>query len=343
MTMRSFGSDNHSGVHPAIMEALVSANRDHCPSYGNDHWTRQAESDIRAAFSPRAEVAFVFNGTGANCVALQAITRPHHAILVAETGHIWADECGAPGRLTGCQVIPIATPQGKLTPGLLAPYLTGFGDEHRAQPHVVSLSQCTELGTVYTRPELLALSALVHSHGMLLHMDGARLSNACASLDCSLSSVTAEAGVDIVSFGGTKNGLMFGETVIALTPEAQGALAYVRKQTTQLASKMRFLSAQFSAYLRDSLWLANAQTANAMAQQLSKALRELPHVQLVYPTEANEVFVSLPHPAIRQLQEEFYFYVWEEAAGVCRFVTSWNTVSSDVEDLVKRIKHLISS
>lgn len=341
--MHSFGSDNHSGVHPLILEALVSANVGHSEAYGEDAWTRQAEADVRAAFSPRAEVAFVFNGTGANCVALGALTRPYQSILTAATGHIWVDECGAPGRFTGCQVQPIATPDGKLTPALLQPYLHGFGDVHHSQPHVVYISQSTELGTVYRPAELLALSELVHSYGMLLYMDGARLSNACAALGCSLRALTAEVGVDMVSFGGTKNGLLYGEAVVALSAEASAGLAFARKQFGQLASKMRYVSASFSGYLRNDLWLKNARHANEMARMLAEALRGAVGVELAYPTEANEVFVNLPLRAISALREEFAFYVWDESTGLCRFVTSWDTEEEDVVQLVDAVRRVLGA
>ncbi|PIE84711.1 MAG: threonine aldolase [Bacteroidia bacterium] len=332
--MKSFGSDNYSGVHPRILEALVRANVGHVPAYGDDPHTQEALQKVRSIFSPRAEVFFVFNGTGGNAIALQACTRPYQSILTATTGHIAVDECNAPGRLTGCQIRTIDTPDGKLTPALVEQHLTGFGVPHHSQPHAVYISQCTELGTVYTPEEISSLATMLHGAGMMLCMDGARLANAAAYLRCSLADITTACGVDIVTLGGTKNGLMFGEAVVALSIEAQGELPYIRKQTTQLASKMRYISAQFAEYLTDDLWLRNAQQANAMARRLRQGLEELPFARLPYAQQSNQVFVILPPEKIARLEQDYVFYIWDEAQRIARLVCSFDTTEEEVDGLL---------
>ncbi|MBN2661065.1 MAG: aminotransferase class V-fold PLP-dependent enzyme, partial [Tannerellaceae bacterium] len=247
--MRSFASDNNSGVHPLVMDAVIKANENHAVGYGDDPWTAAAVTKIKEIFGEKASPFFVFNGTGANSVALQAVTRSFNSILCAETAHINVDECGAPGRMTGCAIVTIPTPDGKLTPELIKPHLHNFGVCHHSQPKVVYISQVTELGTVYTIEEVKAIADLLHAHNMYLHMDGARLANACAFLNCSMKQVTVNAGVDVLSFGGTKNGMMMGEAVVAFSPDIAENLMYFRKQSAQLASKLRYLSAQFIPYL----------------------------------------------------------------------------------------------
>ena len=247
--MRSFASDNNSGVHPEVMAAIIEANRDHAAGYGDDRWTERAAECVRQVFGEEARPFFLFNGTGANSVALQAVTRSFHSILCAATAHIYVDECNAPARMTGCQLIAVATPDGKLTPDLLRPHLQHFGDCHHAQPGAVYISPAAALGTLYTVEEVRAIASLVHAHGMKLHMDGARLANACAALGCTMREVTVDAGVDILSLGGTKNGMMMGEAVVAFREEVAADIKYYRKQSAQLASKMRYLSAQFIPYL----------------------------------------------------------------------------------------------
>ena len=255
--MRSFASDNNSGVHPAVMEALQQANHGHALGYGDDVWTQEATALIKKSFSESCEPFFVFNGTGSNVVALQIATRPYQSILCAETAHIYVDECGAPVKLSGCQIRPIATTDGKLTPELIQPYLRGFGDQHHSQPGVIYLSQCTELGTIYTQDELKAIARLAHQYGMYVHVDGARIANACAALECSLQEMTADCDIDVLSFGGTKNGLMMGECVVIFNSALQKEARFIRKQSAQLASKMRYLSCQFTAYLQNKIGRAH--------------------------------------------------------------------------------------
>ncbi len=332
--MRSFASDNNSGIHPAVVEAILRANTDHACGYGDDPWTREAVAALRRTFGEECEPLILFNGTGANSVALQLCTRPYQAILCAETAHIYVDECGAPARLTGCHVRPIATPDGKLTPELLRPHLAHFGDPHHSQPGVVYLSECTELGTLYTPKELRAITALAHEHGLYVHLDGARLANAAAALGVTLRALTTDCGIDVVSFGGTKNGLLQGESVIILNPALRAEAPFVRKQTAQLASKMRFLSCQFTAYLTDDLWLRNAQHANAMAQRLHEGLHALPGVRFTQRVESNQLFLTMPRAAIDRLREHYFFYFWNEAIDEIRFVTSFDTTEEDIAELL---------
>lgn len=336
--MRSFASDNNSGIHPLVMEALAQANRNHAVGYGEDSWTEQAVEKIRMAFTPECEPLFVFNGTGSNVVALQLCTQPYNSILCAETAHIYVDECGAPARMTGCQIRPIQTPDGKLTPALIRPYLCNFGEQHHSQPGALYISQCTELGTVYTPDEIQALADLVHAYGMYLHVDGARLANACVALDKSFRQLTVDCGVDVLSFGGTKNGLMMGECVVIFNPSLKDKARFVRKQSAQLASKMRFLSCQFTAYLTDNLWWKNAAHANDAARRLYEALRSLPGVHFTQKVESNQLFLTLPRPVIDILREKYFFYFWNEPANEIRLVTSFDTTEDDIAEFLTAVK-----
>lgn len=336
--MRSFASDNNSGVHPLVMEALNRANRDHAMGYGDDVWTEEAVRKIREAFTPDCEPLFVFNGTGSNAVALQLCTRPYNSVICAETAHIYVDECGAPARMTGCQIRPVATPDGKLTPELVRPYLCHFGEQHHSQPGAFYISQCTELGTVYRPDEIRALTELAHRHGMYVHMDGARLANACAALNLSFRQLTVDCGIDILSFGGTKNGLMLGESVIIFNPALKKEACFVRKQSAQLASKLRYLSCQFTAYLTDDLWLKNASHANRMAQLLYAGLKELPGVRFMQKVESNQLFLTMPRPVIDNLLKDYFFYFWNEEENEIRFVTSFDTTEQDIEELLHAIR-----
>lgn len=339
--MRSFASDNNSGVHPLIMDALIEANRDHAVGYGDDPWTAAAVARIKAVFGDSAAPFFVFNGTGANSIALQAVTHSFHAILCARTAHIYVDECGAPARMTGCAVIPIDTPDGKLTPEQVRPHLHNFGVCHHSQPRVVYISQVSELGTVYTVDEVKALADLVHSHGMYLHMDGARLANACVFLGCSMRALTVEAGVDVLSFGGTKNGMMMGEAVIAFRPEIAENMEYYRKQSAQLASKHRYLAAQFLPYLETDLWLRNARQANTAALRLAALLGRYPQVRFTQKVESNQLFFTLPAEALRKLQQHYFFYLWNEAVCEARLVTSWDTTEEDIERFGRTLNEIL--
>lgn len=335
--MRSFASDNNSGVHPLVMEALHQANTNHAVGYGDDKWTKEATLKIKEAFGSDCEPVFVFNGTGSNIIALQLMTRPYHSILCAETAHIYVDECGGPVKSTGCQIRPIVTNDGKLTPELIQPYLHGFGDQHHSQPGVIYLSQCTELGTIYTADELKAITGLAHRYGMQVHMDGARIANACAALNLSMRELTVDCGIDILSFGGTKNGLMMGECVVIFNQDLKKEALFVRKQSAQLASKMRYLSCQFTVYLTDELWLKNATHANVMAHKLYEALKDFPGVRFTQKVESNQLFLTMPRPVIDQLLRSYFFYFWNEAENEIRLVTSFDTTEEDINAFIQEL------
>lgn len=332
---RGFGSDNHAGVHPEVLAAIAEVNGGHAAPYGADGVTRRAEELLVRLFGEDCDSAFVFNGTGANCVGFAAAARSWESVICAESAHINSDECGAPERVGGVKLVPVQTPDGKLSPALVAPHLRGFGFEHHAQPRLISISNVTELGTVYTPAEVAALAELAHDHGMLLHCDGARLANAAVALGCSLRELTTDAGVDVLSLGGTKNGMMFGEAVVLCGEARSSHLAYVRKQSTQLASKMRYVSAQFLAMFGTDLWQRCARNANDMAARLAEAA-ESAGIELAYPVQANELFAWLPRATAAELATRFRFYVWDEVPDerdrvLVRWVTSWDTEPSDVE------------
>ncbi|ARQ72039.1 threonine aldolase family protein [Streptomyces marincola] len=328
---RGFASDNYAGVHPEILAALSLANGGHQPAYGADDYTAHLQHIFRAHFGPRTEAFPVFNGTGANVVALQALTDRWGAVVTTTNAHVHTDECGAPERVGGLKLLPVPTPDGKLTPDLVAREAYGFEDQHRAMPQVVSLTQSTELGTLYTPEEIRAVADFAHERGMALHVDGARIANAAAALGLPLRAFTTDVGVDVVSFGGTKNGMLFGEAVVVLRPEAVRAMPHVRKQSMQLAAKMRFVSAQFEALLAGDLWLRSAGRANAMAARLAAAVRDVPGVRVLHPVQANVVFARLPHETIERLGKRHRFYVWDETAGDVRWMCSHDTTEADVD------------
>jgi threonine aldolase len=339
---RGFASDNYAGALPEVIAALAAANEAHAPAYGSDPWNAALEERFRGLFGPDARGFLVFNGTGANVVALRAVTQPWSAVVCTENAHLNVDEGGAPERVGGLKLLPVATPDGKLTPELVAPKLIRFGDEHAVQPRVVSITQSTELGTVYSVEEIRALADQAHEHGMLLHVDGARLANAAAALDVPLRALTTDAGVDALSFGGTKTGLMLGEAVILLRPELGEGIEYLRKQSMQLASKMRFLAAQFDALLEEDRWRAAAGHANAMARRLADALAGVPGIELTQRVEANAVFAILPAAVTTRLQERWRFYVWDEATGEVRWMCSWDTTPEDVDSFASDIRSALA-
>lgn len=336
--MRSFGSDNHSGIHPLILEAIQDANADHTFAYGDDPLTAQVVNRLRELFGPQADPYLVFNGTGANVLALRTLTRPYNAVICARTAHINVDECGAPEFQTGCKLLSVDTPDGKLTPELVATQLHGFGFQHHSQPGVVSISQPTELGTLYSVEEIRALADQAHKHGLYLHVDGARFANAVAALGVSPREMITDTGVDALSFGGTKNGMMLGEAVIFLRPELSKNAIYERKQLMQLASKMRFVAAQFNAYLRDDLWLALAARSNAAAAYLAARLEEIPEVTLTQAVQVNGLFARMPRTAAEKLRENYYFYDWDEARGEVRWMCSFDTTLEDIDGFVEALK-----
>jgi threonine aldolase len=290
---------------------------------------------FREEFGTDVKVFFVFNGTAANVLSLQALARPYHAVLCPELSHIYTDECGAPEKSTGCKLIPLPAPAGKLTVETVAQAYHGIGDQHHVQPRVISITQSTEMGTVYRRGEVEALARFAHERNMFLHMDGARISNAAAAERLTLRQATRDLGVDVLSFGGTKNGLMGVEAVVFFRPELAEDFLFVRKQGMQLASKMRYLSAQMEALLTNDLWRRNAEHANRMAQMLERSMRELPHVRIMYPVEANGVFAQIPREAIAKIQERYYFYIWSEEESVVRWMCSFDTTEDDVREFTR--------
>ncbi|MBQ9416988.1 MAG: threonine aldolase [Bacteroidales bacterium] len=337
---RGFGSDNHSGISPEVLQAIAQANSGHAIAYGDDECTLRLRTLFKEVFGSAAEVYPVFNGTGANILCLDTLCRSHEAVVCAETAHINVDECGAPQRIIGCRLLPIPTPDGKLTPDLVLPHLHGIGFEHHSQPRAISITQPTELGTIYTPSEIRTLADLAHSRDMYLHLDGARLANAAAALCLSFRELTTDLGVDILSFGGTKNGLLMGEACVVLNPtlasptpspsDTTPLLRYRRKQMSQLCSKMRFLSAQLEVYLTTNLWQRNASHSNHMAQLLKTSIEQLPGAEIAYPVQANSVFVKLPTAVWKRLQQRYFFYAWDEAADIVRFMCSFDTTESDI-------------
>ncbi len=334
----SFGSDNHAGVHPAVLQAIHDANCGPAVAYGADAHTEACIEKFRGHFGRQADVYLVFNGTGANVIALSSLARSFNAVICSEHAHINADECGAPENLTGCKLKTIHSADGKLTNTDIARHLEGRLDQHRVQPAVVSITQPSELGTVYSVREVKEIAAFCHQHGLYLHMDGARLCNAAVSLGKGLGAITGELGVDILSFGGTKNGLLLGEAVVCFHPELSRNTVFIRKQAMQLASKMRFIAAQFNALFSDDLWLKNAAHANRMAKLLEAKVREIPRVKIVQPVQANAVFASLPRPALDKLLKKYFFYTWDEEKNEVRWMTSFNTTEKEIENFAAAIK-----
>jgi len=329
--LRTFLSDNAAPVHPRILKAIVDANKDHALSYGDDPWTARAIERFRQIFGSQTDVYFTYNGTGANVMALSSLLQPFEAVLCADSAHLQTDECGALERFSGSKILPVPAEDGKLRPQLLTPFVRNPPEEHRVKPRLLSLSQSTEFGTVYTREELADLCAFARQHDLLVHMDGARIANATVALKCSLREGTTDVGVDVLTFGGTKNGLLCGEATLFFDPRLHEDRArYVRKQATQLASKMRYISAQFEALLSDDLWARNAAHANAMAKLLEQQIERIPGIRLTRPVESNAIFATIPRDSIPILQQKFSFYVFDESRPEVRWMTSFDTTEEDV-------------
>jgi threonine aldolase len=341
--IRSFASDNNAVVHPEVLEAIRHANEGHAVGYGDDPHTESAVGKFREQFGADVEVFFVFNGTAANTLSLQALTRPFHAVLCPELSHIYTDECGAPEKFAGCKLVPLPAPEGKLTVEAVAEAYHGIGDQHHVQPRVISITQATEMGTVYKPAEIEELARFAHEREMFLHMDGARISNAVAAQRITLRQATRDLGVDVLSFGGTKNGLMGVEAVVFFRPDLAQDFLFVRKQGMQLASKMRYMSAQMEALLTNDLWRRNAEHANRMAQLLEQALRKIPGIKIVYPVQANGVFAQIPREAIEKIQERYFFYVWNEAESVVRWMCSFDTTEEDVGEFAKFVEKVVGA
>jgi threonine aldolase len=338
--MKAFASDNYSGVHPEIMEALIRANAGHMGSYGNDEITTRTKKFFEKIFGSGTEVFFVYNGTGANVVGLSAVTKSFNAVICSDLAHINVDESTAPEKFLGCKLIDVPTTDGKITPEQVAQKIIRVGDQHHPQASVISISQTTEYATVYTVEEIKALSAVAKKHNLYLHMDGSRISNAAVSLNTDFRSFTRDAGVDVLSFGGTKNGMMFGEAVVIFNPALAKDAYYLRKQGMQLHSKMRFISAQFECLLATDLWKRNATHSNAMAKRLEQGLRGIPNVKITQAVNANGVFAILPKEITPELQKEIFFYVWNEQTNEVRLMCSFDTKEEEIDRFIKKIKEL---
>jgi threonine aldolase len=340
---RSFASDNNAGIHPEILKAISQANVGHVVGYGADPYTEAMVAKFSEHFGADTEVFVVFNGTGANCLSLQSLTKTYNAVICAASAHIYTDECGAPEKFTGCKLLPLQTTDGKVNVEMVRHAYHGIGDEHHVQPRVVSITQSTEMGTVYRPEEIIALARFAHEHDMYLHLDGARIANAAAALGQTLRQATRDLGVDILSFGGTKNGIMGGEAVLFFRPEYSHDFLFLRKQAMQLASKMRFISVQLGALLTNDLWLSNAQHSNRMAKLLEKEMREIPGLKIVYKVEANGVFAQIQRDAIAKIQERYFFYVWNEEESVVRWMCSFDTTEDDVREFAAFVRQVLTA
>ena len=350
---RSFASDNNASVHPAVLKAIAAANQGHAVGYGDDRWTESAIRRFRQHFGEDCQPLVVFNGTAANCLALKSLTHSYDAVICSEAAHINTDECGAPEKFTGCKLLPVSAPMGKLTVEAVGHVWHGVGDQHHVQPRVISITQSTEMGTIYQPDEVRALARFAHERDMFLHMDGARIANAAVTFGLGLRQITRELGVDVLSFGGTKNGGMGAEAVIffprklarrgPISGQGPGRdFLFLRKQGMQLASKMRFISAQLDALLSNNLWRKNAEHANRMAKLLERELRRIPQVKIVYPVEANGVFVRVPRRSIARIQKRYFFYVWSEEESIVRWMCSFDTTEQDVKQFVKFVAECVA-
>jgi threonine aldolase len=340
---RSFASDNNAGVHPEILEAIARANHGHVVAYGDDPYTRSAVNKFGEHFGPDIAVFFTFNGTGANVLSLQSLTRPFHSVLCSDYAHIYVDECGAPEKHTGCKLLPLPHHNGKITLESVRHAYHGIGDQHHSQPRVISITQSTEMGTVYQPEEIHALASFAHEHDMFLHVDGARIANAAVSLGQNLRQATRDLGVDVLSFGGTKNGILGGEAVIFFQPELARDFLYLRKQSMQLASKMRFIAAQFEALLTNNLWERSAEHANRMARLLEKEVSRLPEVKIAWEVEANGVFAQIPRHAIDKIKQQYFFYPWIEEESIVRWMCSFDTTEEEIHNFVKAVAQAVRS
>jgi threonine aldolase len=335
---RAFASDNWAGVHPEVLAAIAAANVGHVPAYGDDPYTREAEDRIRAALGEDAEVFLVFSGTAANVLCLGSMVQSHQAVICADTAHVYTSECAAAEKHIGCKLLTVPSPNGKISVPGIREHLRDIGDEHHVQPRAISITQATEYGTVYTPQEIRVIADFAHRHSLLLHMDGARLFNAAAFLDVPLRAITSDAGVDALSFGGTKNGLMAGEAVVFFKQVLADDFEFKRMQGMQLSSKMRFMAAQFNALLADDLWKRSAVHANTMAQLLAKDLAAINGIHLTQQVQANEIFVTMPPAVIPKLQAAWPFHVWNEKTSECRLITSFDTTEADVTDFAELVR-----
>ena len=340
---KSFASDNNSGIHQEIIDAIGEVNRGHVIGYGDDCFTEEAKSHIKRYFGDDIDIYFVFNGTGANVLSFQSITKPYNSVICAETAHINVDECGAPEKNSGCKILSVATPDGKLTVDLIKKHMHGFGFEHHSQPKIITITQVTEVGTIYTKDEIKAITEYAHENGLYVHMDGARLSNAAASLETDFASITRDAGIDVLSFGLTKNGAMNAEAVIFFNSSLSEDFKYFRKQSMQLGSKMRFVSCQFTAMLKDDLWYRSAKQANDMAQYLKSQIENIPQITITQKVQSNGIFAIVPGEIIEPLKEEYFYYMWDHEKNEVRWMASFDTTKEDVDTFVAKIKMLLNN
>lgn len=338
---RSFASDNNAGVHSKVLEAIYKANTGHCIGYGDDPFTESALKTFEKHLGEEIEVYFVSTGTAANVLGLKAACKSYHSVICSEIAHLNIDECGSPENLCGCKLVTLPTDDGKITPEQIEPLMEVKGVPHHSQPGVVSITQPTELGVCYTPEEIKTLADFAHRNGMLLHMDGARISNAAAYLGLGLKEVTRDAGVDILSFGGTKNGIMVGEAVVFFNPDLQGTFKFIHKQGTHLVSKMRFLSVQFQALLEQNLWLDNAVHANRMARLLEKELSTIPCCRITQKVESNAVFAEIPEHYVNELRKHYFFYIWDTNGPVVRLMTSFDTREEDIYHFISTFNQII--
>ncbi len=339
--MRAFASDNYAGVHSEIMDAIIKANQDHMTSYGDDPVSEEAEGLLLEHFGKDAKVFFMATGTATNTLILKHLTRSWNSVICSDCAHITVDECGSCEAIAGIKLVHAATVNGKLTVNALEPILSGRLDVHQSQPAVVSITQNTELGTLYTLNEIKAICDYAHSKGLYVHMDGARIANAAVALGATLKEMTVDCGIDVISFGGTKNGCMCAEAAVFINPDAGKNFEFVRKQGMQLISKMRYVGAQFKALLTDDLWKRNAQHANNMAAKLAEKAGNIEGVKITQAVEANGVFAIIPENIVEKLQEQFPFYVWDEATGEVRWMTSWSTTDEDIDNFCGALEELL--
>ena len=342
MGKRGFGSDNNAGIHPEILKEITASNGWHVTGYGSDIYTERALSVFKEHLGSSTETFFVITGTGANVLGLSAITSSWNSVITASTSHLEGDECGAPEKFIGCKVLIVETPDGKINPELIEKHMHGLDFEHHSQPKVISITQSTEMGTVYTVAEITLIADFAHSRGMLLHMDGARIANAAVSLNLPFKAFTTDAGVDVLSFGGTKNGMMFGESICFLKPGLSIDFKYIRKQGMQLASIMRFISAQYIGYFRNDLWKSCATHSNAMARLLADKLNQLPGVKVTQEVQSNGVFVIMPSDVAEKMREHYFFYPWDEKKSEWRLMASWDTEEKDIEEFIELLKRELS-
>ena len=335
---RGFASDNNAGIHPDILKEITSVNFGHVIGYGHDIYTEQALNIFKEQFGRSTETFFVFTGTAANVLSISGITRSWNSVITASTAHLETDECGAPEKFTGCKVLTVDTPDGKINTDIIKKHMHGFDFEHHSQPKVVSITQSTEMGTVYTASEIKKIADYTHDKGMFLHMDGARIANAAVSLNLPFKAFTTDAGVDVLSFGGTKNGMMFGEAICFLGPGLSNDFKYIRKQGMQLASKMRFISAQYIGYFRNDLWKNCASHSNTMARILAEKLQQFKELKITQIVQSNGIFVKMPVYVAEEIRNHYFFYPWNEEISEYRLMTSWDTAEGDIEDFIELIK-----